>query len=331
MSELQNRMLVQHASLGVGKVVALEPNAVHVFFPESDKRFAVKLRLPAAAPLLRTEGIPPNSWLEGLSDFSLDAKSGRYALAATWLTHDQAIAQFMATYPAGFEDPSFFQADDAKGERASRWRAAHDAWVAALGDGAGEKLLADDGVKEVAKRALKAVKQVSAFAVADDEALSNALADVEAAAPYFEALFEVLAAPAPGRARYEKLFAAALALPGPDGSKWAFATLFAFVAQPERNVFLRPKAACDAAARLGCDLKYDETPNWATFSALRAFSTQLLATLKANGARDFIDVECFLHAIVGKKVPAVKSADGAAPKKPRAAPKARATAAGSGR
>jgi len=322
-------MLVQHATLGVGKVVALEPNAVHVFFPESDKRFAVKLRLPAATPLLRTDGVAPNSWLEGLSDFSLDAKSGRYALAATWLTHDQAIAGFLAAYPGGFEDPGFVQAGDAKGERASRWRAAHDAWSAALGDGAGEKLLAEDGVKELAKRALKVVKQVAAFAVADEEALGAALSDQELARTYFEALFEVLAAPAPGRARYEKLFAAALALPGASGSKWAFATLFAFVAQPQRNVFLRPKAACDAAARLGCDIRYDETPNWATFSALRNFSTQLLETLKAHGAKDFIDVECFLHVTVGKKTPPVKSADGA-PKKARAA-KPRAAAAGSAR
>ena len=34
MSELSVGMLVQHVSLGVGKVVALEPNAVHVFFPD---------------------------------------------------------------------------------------------------------------------------------------------------------------------------------------------------------------------------------------------------------------------------------------------------------
>jgi hypothetical protein len=330
MSELQNRMLVQHASLGVGKVVALEPNAVHVFFPESDKRFAVKLRLPAAAPLLRTDDVARDSWLEGLSDFSLDAKSGRYALAATWLTHDQAIAHFLSTYPQGFADPSYASADG-KGERASRWRAAHEAFAAALGDGAGEKMLADAGAKEVAKRALKAVKQVSAFAVADDDALAAALADPGLAGTYFEALFEILAAPAPGRARYEKLFVAAAALPGAAGSKWAFATLFPFVAQPERNVFLRPKAACDAAARLGCDLKYEETPNWATYSALRAFSTQLLETLKANGARDFIDVECFLHVTVAKKAPAAKGAEETAPRKPRAMAKARDASAGSER
>ena len=50
MSDLQNGMLVQHASLGLGKVIALEEKAVHVYFASSDARFATKLRLPMAHP-----------------------------------------------------------------------------------------------------------------------------------------------------------------------------------------------------------------------------------------------------------------------------------------
>ena len=55
MAGLQNGVLVRHATLGLGKVVAVEPSAVHVFFPGGDSRFAAKLRLPAAlgAPVAR--------------------------------------------------------------------------------------------------------------------------------------------------------------------------------------------------------------------------------------------------------------------------------------
>ena len=118
MADLQNGTLVQHATLGVGKIVALEPTAVHVFFPDSDKRFAAKLRLPAARALLRTEGIERNTWLEGLSAFALDAKVGRYALAASWLTHDEAVDQFLAVFPDGFADPAYVAG---KGGRAVGW------------------------------------------------------------------------------------------------------------------------------------------------------------------------------------------------------------------
>ncbi len=71
MSDLQNGMLVQHASLGLGKVVALEPKAIHVFFATSDARFATKLRLPMALPLL-TPAATGNAWLSRLSGFELD-------------------------------------------------------------------------------------------------------------------------------------------------------------------------------------------------------------------------------------------------------------------
>jgi hypothetical protein len=61
MAELQNGMLVQHTTLGSGKIVAVEANAVHVFFPDSDRRFGAKLRLPAPRGLLRTDGVEHNA------------------------------------------------------------------------------------------------------------------------------------------------------------------------------------------------------------------------------------------------------------------------------
>ena len=65
MDDLLTGMLVRHTSLGLGKVVAVEPNAVHVFFPESEKRFAAKLRLPGAKALLTTEAVAPDALARG--------------------------------------------------------------------------------------------------------------------------------------------------------------------------------------------------------------------------------------------------------------------------
>ncbi len=106
MADLQNGMLVRHTTLGLGKVVAVEPTAVHVFFPGGDSRFAAKLRLPVALGLLRTDGLSPDAHLDGLTAFALDPKSGRYALAAGWVSHDEAVAQFFERFPGGFSDPA---------------------------------------------------------------------------------------------------------------------------------------------------------------------------------------------------------------------------------
>lgn len=298
MSDLANGILVQHVSLGVGKIVALEPFAAHVFFPAAEKRFATKLRLPDALSLLRTDGVAPDAWLQGLSAFTLDPETRRYALAASWLTHDQAIAQFVALYPQGFADPRHAgpAAGAGKGGRAPRWRAAREAWVKAFGDGEGERLVAAGELRELVKRTLAVEKHVLPLHPADEaSALAEALADPSAAELFFQRLFELLSVPSPSRARFDRLFAAAGGLASSPDAAWVVGTLLPFIAEPERQVFLRPGTACDAARRLGCDLRWDDTPNWATYSAFRNFSTSLLEELRPIGARDHVDVETFLH------------------------------------
>jgi hypothetical protein len=72
-------MLVRHSTLGVGRVVALEPTAVHVFFAEGEKREAAKLRLSAAQGFLRPDPDAQDERLDGLPAFALDPATGRYA------------------------------------------------------------------------------------------------------------------------------------------------------------------------------------------------------------------------------------------------------------
>ncbi len=299
MADLQNGILVQHTTLGVGKIVALEPNAIHVFFPASDKRFAAKLRLPAARALLRTEGFERDAWLEGLSAFTLDPKVGRYALAARWITHDEAIEQFLADFPGGFTDRSY---TTGKGARAAVWRAAHERWVELFADGEGERLVAAGELEELTRRLSRVDEAIASLhPPADAGAVAEALSSDDATRPFCAGLFDLLSVPSPGRARFEKLFAAARELPVDPAQQWLVATLFPFVAAPARQALLRRKVTCEAAARLGCDLGEDDSPNWATYSALRALSAQLLTALEPHGAKDFVDVENFLHATATAK------------------------------
>jgi hypothetical protein len=316
MSEVAKGMLVQHASLGVGKVVAVEPTAVHVFFPEAEKRFAAKLRWPDAKPLLRMDGIERNAWLEGLSSFSLDATAGRYALATTWITHEQAIAEFLAQYPQGFADPSYLgTATGSRRARSPAWRAAVAEWAASMGDEA--PLLVTRDVRELVRRAVRIEKLVAPIPGTFEEGtLAQAFQDPDAASPFFAALFEALAAP-PARARFEKLFAAAEALDVEPAAAWPVATVFPFVADPARHVFVSPRTSCAAAERLGCDLQWDASPNWPSYAALRTLSGRLLARLEDSGAKDLVDVEAFLHAI-GTRPAGSKKARGEAKPAPAA-------------
>lgn len=305
MSGLENGMLVQHASLGLGKIVALEEKAVHVFFATSDARFATKLRLPMSLPFL-TPSASTNGWLSGLTDFALDETTGRYGLDAKWLSHGDAVARFVNVYPKGFEDPKY--AGDAvdKRERVARWRRAHDSYEETLGNGEGERLLAKDDVAGLVERAVKVEKQIRPLH-GEKTAFEDALADVDDARGYFAALFELLAQERPEQSRFEA-FAKAVAAMAPGVSLeagWSIATLLPFLARPDCHMLLRPKFTSEVAQRLGLELAYAPRPNWRTYAALLESCETLLGKLRSLGARDLIDVESFMSVVTAKQ-PRVK-------------------------
>lgn len=289
MSDLERGKLVQHSTLGLGKVVALEPDAVHVFFPGRGERYAAKLRLPGARAFLRVGIEERSAWLEGLSSFTLDAASGRWALPARWLTLNQAVAQFLAAQPKGFTvGPT---------GRAAVWRQAHQLYADTLGNGEGERLLDAGEVREIVKRLFKVARLVSPLHDEEErDAVEDALGDDDATRRFLRALFELVSVPSPGRARFDKLYGVAAGLPGAPSARWLLVTLFPFIARPDKHPLMRPGSTREAAERLGFDLRFDEAPNWSTFAALRALSTKLLEALSGAGARDFVDVEIFAHA-----------------------------------
>ena len=303
MSVLENGMLVQHASLGVGRVVALEPNAVHVFFANGDARFATKLRLPMALPLLKP-ALVPNAWLSGLPGFTLDAKTGRYGIGGTaWLSHGDAVERFLAVFPDGFEDAGYLADGAGKRERVSHWRRAHATYAETLGGGKGELLLAAGDLGELAERALEVERHDRSLQRdLDKVSFQGALHDVEASRPYFAALFELLAGEGPNQSRFEAL-AAAVAAMMPDAApeaRWPIVTLVPFVARPDLHLQLRPRVACLAAQRLALELAYEASPTWRTYSALLSSAGGLLERLRPLGARDHVDVESFLQVVTTK-------------------------------
>lgn len=79
MDELKKGMVVRHTTLGLGRVVALEPTAVHVFFADGERPEAAKLRLSAVSQLLVADPKARDERLENLPAFALDPVSGRYA------------------------------------------------------------------------------------------------------------------------------------------------------------------------------------------------------------------------------------------------------------
>lgn len=298
--DLEKGMLVQHASLGIGKVVAVERDAVHVYFAGGDGRVAAKLKLPTALPFL-SPAAGANAWLAALPAFRLDPDTGRYEVADGRITHAEALERYRAASSEAAGTEAGAEPAKVKRDRAWKWRRAHEAWEQELGGGEGERLLAAGDVGALVARAVKVEHHVRPLLpAAERPAFAAALSDPASAGEVFGALFALLAAPKPEQAAFERLAAAVAALPAPATleSRWQVLTLLPFVARPDVHMLLEPRTTCAAALRLGIELAYTPEPSWATYAALLGASDRLLAQLAPLGARDHVDVETFFHANV---------------------------------
>jgi len=296
--------LVRHQTLGMGKVIAREATALHVFFPARDSRYAAKLRWPSAMPFLSQDGLAPDPWLEGLTSFAMDSAMGRYALAASFISQDEAIATYLTEHPTAFQDTAPPRANAPRSDRAGRWREACAQWTAVLGNKQAAKLAADRKYGELARRALRVAACAAPIpGMVETEVLEDAFEPGEEVGRYFDALVGYLSVPSPARPRFEKLCAATNGLGIAPEAAWPLVTFFPFVAVPSRHMILLPRSASAGASRLGCDLQQRAAPNWATYTRLRDLSTRLLQKLAPSGARDLVDVECFLHATGARRPP----------------------------
>jgi hypothetical protein len=268
-----------------------------------------------ASPFLTQEGLEPDAWLEGLDSFALDSASGRYTLAASFMSHEEAVAAYLADHPAAFK-ASPPGKDASRLERGARWRAACTEWTAAFGGGQADGLLEDGNHAELTRRLLRVAAHVARVpGMVEADVLEEALEPGEEAHGFLAALFAHVAVPLPTRPRFEKLLEASHALGVPPDAAWPMVTFFPFVAAPSRHVVLLPRSTSAGASRLGCDLQCQTAPSWASYARLRDLSTRLLEKLAPRGARDFVDVECFLHATGARRPAAPVSSS-----RPRAIP-----------
>ncbi|WP_375754298.1 hypothetical protein [Corallococcus exercitus] len=291
MSEfLKHGDLVEHASMGLGKVIEADEVHLHVYFLEQESRFAAKLKRNLVGSLLRRATSHAHPELDALPLFVRDG--GRYRLEQEVMTFDQAVARFRQEFPDSFGDAKY-----AREERNYKWKA-HEALTAAFGDGKGLRLIAEGRVREVVETALHTERKTNlTHPQFEKPRIADALADPDAAAAFFTALFRLVELQRPTQPAFEELVRAMDALPTPGGplARWPTVSIFPALLRPDAFIFFRPTFTQEAAARLAYELNYKPEPNWLTYKSVLGFADVLLTKLKPLGAKDFVDVQSFIY------------------------------------
>jgi hypothetical protein len=276
---------------GPGKIVHVSGDNLHIIFRDLEDSMARLFRVDA--PVLRVLERQSDPVLDNLRP--LAEKGGRWVLPAKRLTLDSVKRKFLHEFPAGFSDPLHMEKErDYK-------LTAHVKFQQLLGLSGIRNLLMKRDRHTLADKALKSIGGLNLLSPYESAAFHDAMQEQDAVEYFFTTLLTVLDADPLTGAVFDKFADAVASLPAARRkvATWPVATLFPYLVEPARHMFLKPEVTKAAAETLGFDLKYNPTPNWTTFEALQRMGALYLDLLRPLGARDFVDVQSFIWVACG--------------------------------
>jgi len=198
--------------------------------------------------------------------------------------------RFLRFFPNGFTDSTYLEWErNYKAE-------AHDRWRVELNGSTLRRLLDRDDSTEIVRRVLRIESGTNLLFSFEKMALRDAVRTEDGARAMARALYDVLHGVGRPQDRFERWCEALAALPRRQTRvlTWPVATVFPFLAQPDRHIFLKPNVTRVAAAQYGVDLPYQSRPNWRTYANLLDLAHLVRTDQRGLHPRDMIDVQSFL-------------------------------------
>jgi hypothetical protein len=200
--------------------------------------------------------------------------------------------KFLRFFPGGFRDSTYLAWErDYKVET-------HRHWEQVLSRDEFRHLLQEQQYAEIAARAVH-VEQGSRHSMIfsfEKMALRDAVKSRKGARAFAEGLFGFLHGEAVLEQRFEEWVDVIARLPRLQTRvlTWPLVTVFGFIAQPGRHIFLKPNTTRAAASAYGYDLRYTSRPSWAIYSRLLEFASVVRRDLRDLRPRDMIDIQSFM-------------------------------------
>jgi hypothetical protein len=127
-------------------------------------------------------------------------------------------------------------------------------------------------------------------------ALRDAVKTPAGAEGFSRGLYDFLHRPDGDEARFERWCETVASLPRRQTRvlTWPLVTVFGFIAQPGRHIFLKPNTTRAAARKIGFDFHYVSRPNWRTYSEYLVLAVEARRAIHDLRPRDMIDIQSFL-------------------------------------
>jgi hypothetical protein len=200
--------------------------------------------------------------------------------------------KFLEYFPEGFHDADYLELE--RGYKV----ATHERWQEALGPREFRALIKAGAYAEIAARAVR-VEQRSRHSMIfsfEKMALRDAVRSPAGARAFSTGLFDLLHGRGSLATRFERWIGVLGALPRRQTRvlTWPLVTVFGFIAQPDRHIFLKPTVTREAARAYGFEFAYSSRPSWAVYDSLLHFARQVQRDTVDLGPRDMIDAQSFI-------------------------------------
>ena len=198
--------------------------------------------------------------------------------------------KFLRFFPNGFRDETYID-----WERDYKWEA-HERWTSLLDRASYRRLLESGSFAEIAKHAVSIESRTNLLFSFEKMALRDAVKSAAGAKAFAEGLYEYLYGRASDEHRFERWRDVVGDLPRVKTRvlTWPVLTVFPFIAQPEKHVFLKPNVTRTAAREYGVDFRYRSKPNWDTYASLLEFAELVRHDVQDLKPRDMIDIQSFI-------------------------------------
>jgi hypothetical protein len=198
--------------------------------------------------------------------------------------------KFLRYFPGGFRDETYID-----WERGYKWQA-HRRWQDELSKPEMGALLRADRHAEIAARAVKIESRTNLLFSFEKMALRDAVRSPDGARLFAAGLHDFLHGTGSMQQRFERWCAAVAQLPRRQTRvlTWPVVTVFGFIAQPERHIFLKPNVTRAAARAYGFEFSYGSRPSWPTYASLLAFAEQVCRDQRDLRPADLIDAQGFI-------------------------------------
>jgi len=199
--------------------------------------------------------------------------------------------KFLRFFPQGFGDETYRD-----WERDYKVQA-HQRWNELLSADTYAALLKDGKYQEAARRAVSIESRTNLLFSFEKMALRDAVRSPGGARAFAEGLYAFLHDDdGDGRGAFEAWCGVLAQLPRRQTRvlTWPLATVFGFLAQPTRHIFLKPNVTRIAAREYAYDFRYASRPGWDTYASLLGFAGRIRRDQRDLRPRDMIDVQSFI-------------------------------------